>query len=103
MEVLIGQHKRMNWEEHVCQLLHEGAFENECQMSLSMDDKLLHMLSPILQQKQSNCQCDEPILPEHIVACGLHILGGGRPKDQRHIIGTSPDATYKAFNFSSIQ
>jgi hypothetical protein len=39
------------------------------------------------------------MLPEHIVACGLRILGGGRPKDQHHIIETSPDAACKAFNF----
>ena len=93
------QHKRMNREEHLCQLLHKGAFENEYLMSLPTYDKLLQLLSPILQRNQSNCHCDEPILPEHIFAYGLRILGGGRPKDQCHIIGTSPDATYKAFNF----
>ena len=34
---------------------------------------------------------------EHIVACGLHILSGGRPKDQRFIFGSCRDAVYKSF------
>jgi hypothetical protein len=34
---------------------------------------------------------------EHIVASGLRILSGGRPKDQRFIFGSCKDAAYKAF------
>jgi hypothetical protein len=35
---------------------------------------------------------------EHVVANGLRILGGGRPKDQRHIMGISQDASCKSFS-----
>ena len=34
---------------------------------------------------------------EHIAASGLHILSGGRPKDQCFIFGSCKDAAYKAF------
>ena len=33
---------------------------------------------------------------EHIIAVGLRVLSGGRPKDQRHIIGSSRAAAYLA-------
>jgi hypothetical protein len=37
------------------------------------------------------------MLVEHVLANELHILDGERPKDQRHIMGMSQDASYKAF------
>ncbi|KAL7477036.1 hypothetical protein ACHAW6_002854, partial [Cyclotella cf. meneghiniana] len=38
-----------------------------------------------------------PILVEHIIASGLCIPFGGRPKDQHFIFGSCKDAVYKAF------
>jgi hypothetical protein len=90
------EHKRLDWEEHMRQLVHEDSFENESGMPLSCCRELVHILHPILQKKEYNCR-DEVISVEHIIANGLCILGGGRPKDQRHIIGMSRDVSYKSF------
>jgi len=88
----------LNGKEHVRQLLHDDSFENEYGMSLNCHRELVRILDPILQKKEYNCR-DEPISVEHmvVVANGLRILGGGRPKDQRHIMGMSRDASYKSF------
>jgi hypothetical protein len=92
------RHKQLNWNDHVEQLLHEGSFENEYLMSLHSHGKLVRILNPILKRAKYNSRAEEPILVEHIVAVGLRVLSGGRVKDQRHIVGTSLDATYKAFD-----
>ena len=90
------EHRRLDWKEHVRQLVHEDSFENEYGMTLSCFNELVNILSPKLKKKEYNCR-DEIITVEHIVANGLHILGGGQPKDQRHIFGMSRDASYKSF------
>ena len=96
MRVDRWEHRRLDWKEHVRQLVHEDSFENEYGMTLSCFNKLVNILSPKLRKKEYNCR-DELITVEHIVANGLRILGGGRPKDQRHIFGMSRDASYKSF------
>jgi hypothetical protein len=90
------EHSRLNWDDHVRQLVHEDSFENEYGMPLSCYNGLVHILRPKLQKKDYNCR-GELITTEHVVANGLRILGGGRPKDQRHIVGMSRDASYKSF------
>jgi hypothetical protein len=88
--------KRLDWEAHVAQLQHEGLFENEYLMSLPAHRKLVRILDPILQRTEYNSRGEDPILVEHIMAVGLRVLSGGRTKDQRHIIGSSRSAAYKA-------
>ena len=44
-------HTRLNWEEHVRQLLCEKSVENEYGMSLNCYRELLNILDPILQKK----------------------------------------------------
>lgn len=89
-------HVRLDWDHHVKQLQHEGLFENEYGMSLSAHRKLVDILSPSLQRAEYNSRSPEPIKVEHIVAAGLRFLGGGRVKDQRHLIGCSRKAAYVA-------
>ena len=92
-------HKRTNWYEHVAQLEHENAFVNEYTMSLQAHGKLVRILDHLLQRKECNSRgSDGPILVEHIIAIGLRILQGGRPKDMRHIFGTSRSAAYAALD-----
>jgi hypothetical protein len=57
------EHKRLDWEEHVRQLVHEDSFENEYGMPLSCYRELAHILYPVLQKKEYNC-CDELISVE---------------------------------------
>jgi hypothetical protein len=87
---------RLDWKEHVRQLVHENSFENEYGMPLSCYTELVNILYPILRKKEYNC-CGELITVELVVANGLRILGGGQPTDQRHIIDMSRDASYKSF------
>eukprot|EP00804_Cyclotella_cryptica_P023744 CCRYP_011132-RA/>CCRYP_011132-RA protein AED:0.33 eAED:-0.31 QI:0/0/0/0.5/1/1/2/0/240 len=91
-------HKRLNWDSHVEQLQHEGSFGNEYCMTLSTHGKLIRILDPLLQRCEYNSRCSEPILVEHITAVGLRALSGGRPKDQKWIVGSSRAAAYDAFD-----
>ena len=72
----------MNWDEHAIQLEHEGQFSNGNFMSQSAHKKLVRILDPFLQRFEYNCQCQEPMLVEHIIAVGIQVLLGGHPKDQ---------------------
>ena len=63
-------HKRLDWDKHVRQLLHEGVYENEYGMSLSSHRDLICILDPILHSKDYNCSSDKPILVEHVGATG---------------------------------
>jgi hypothetical protein len=76
------EHKRLDWNAHVALLQHKGSFENKYLMSLLAHGKLIQILDPFLQRKEYNSYRPEPILVDHIVANGLHIVSGGRPKDQ---------------------
>jgi hypothetical protein len=89
-------HERLDWNQHVAQLQHEGSFVNEYTMSASAHGKLVRILDPILQRVEYNSRSSQPILVEHIVATGLRVLAGGRVKDQRHIIGSCLTAGYVA-------
>ena len=55
------RHKRLNWNDHVEQLLHEGSFKNEYLMSLRSHGKLIRILNPILKRAKNNSRADEPI------------------------------------------
>jgi hypothetical protein len=49
--------------------------------------------------KRNNIFCsEETILPEYDITSSLHILRGERSKNKHHIVGTCPDAKYKAFS-----
>ena len=67
-------------------------------MALPTHGKLVCILDQQLELVEHNNCCSEPILVEHIVAVEVHVLSGGRTKDQHHIIGSSLDATYKTVN-----
>jgi len=58
-------------------------------MNLSMHGKLVRILDPVVERAEFNSHCSEPILVEHVVAIGLHVLARGMPKDNRHIIESS--------------
>jgi hypothetical protein len=91
-------HARLNWDDHVEQLLHEGKFAREYRMSLPACEELISLLAPTLQHVEWNSRGREPIRVEHIVALGLRALGGGRLQDLRHVIGSSLSAAYQAFD-----
>lgn len=93
-------HQRLDWDSHVVKCIHEDSFANEYMMSLPTHDKLVRMLSPLLQRAEYNSRCSEPITVEHIVAAGLRVLSGGRTKDMKHIIGTSLTTAYDAVDDS---
>ncbi|KAL7545661.1 hypothetical protein ACHAWF_009009 [Thalassiosira exigua] len=65
-------------------------------MSEHAHGKLMNIIGPALQRAEYNSRSPEPIRVEHIMALGLRVLGGGRPKDIRHFVGTCRDASYKA-------
>ncbi|KAL7542523.1 hypothetical protein ACHAWF_007216 [Thalassiosira exigua] len=65
-------------------------------MSLNAHKELIRILEPDLQRAEYNCRDLEPIEVHHIVAAGLRFLGGGRVKDQRHIVKFSRAAAYDA-------
>ena len=67
-------------------------------MSLPAFEHLISLLVPALQRVEWNSGGKDPIRPEHIVAVGLHALGGGRMLDIHHIIKSSLSATYQAFD-----
>ncbi|KAL7554114.1 hypothetical protein ACHAWF_017515 [Thalassiosira exigua] len=67
-------------------------------MSQRAHYNLLKIIGPDLQRAEHNSRSPEPIEVEHIVATGLRVLGGGRPKDIRHFVGTSRAASYNAVN-----
>jgi hypothetical protein len=87
-------HKRLDWDTHVRQLLYEGTFENKCLMSVLTHGKLVRILDHLLKRSAYDSRCSNPISVEHIVAAGMRYLSGGRPKDICHIIGCSPRAAY---------
>jgi len=91
-------HNRLDWNEHAEQLIHERRFANEYRMSPAAHRNLLRLLDPILQRVEWNSRGSEPILVEHIMALGLRVLAGGQIADNRHIIGASRAAGYKAFD-----
>ena len=76
------EHSRLDWDEHVDQLIHEGKFVNEYMMSSSAHAHLLEILGPQLCRCSYNSRCCKPLSLEHIVAIGLRGLVGGHIKDQ---------------------
>ena len=92
------EHKRINFGEHVEQLMHEGKFGNEYRMSLSAFEHLVEILAPTLEREEHRSRSAQAIQPEHIAALGIRALGGGRLCDIRHIIGCSRAAAYVAFD-----
>ncbi|KAL7540368.1 hypothetical protein ACHAWF_006659 [Thalassiosira exigua] len=89
-------YERLDWDSHVAKLEHEKLFENEYHMSQRAHCELLKIIGPDLRRVEYNSRSLEPIHVEHIVAYGLRVLGGGRPKDIRHFVGTSRAASYDA-------
>ena len=92
------RHNRLDWNEHVAQLIHERRFANEYRMSPSAHRNLVRLLDPILQRVEWNSRGSEPILVEHIIGLGLRILAGGQMSNIRHIMGLSRAAGYQAFD-----
>ena len=65
-------HCRVQWEDHVEQLLHEGNFEREYWMSAYAYDRLVELLSPRLQRVEYNSRGSTgPILVERGLASRL--------------------------------
>ncbi len=92
-------HCRLEWDEHVEQLVHEGKFEREYRMSPSAHERLVELLAPRLQRLDWNSRGSSgPIMVEHIIALGLRSLSGGRLLDVRHVIGASLSASYRALD-----
>ena len=92
------EHRRINWENHVDQLMHECKFANEYRMSFSAFEHLVDLLDESLRREEHRSRSAEVIRTEHIIALGLRALGGGRLSDIRHIIGCSRAAAYAAFD-----
>ncbi|KAL7527767.1 hypothetical protein ACHAXR_003002 [Thalassiosira sp. AJA248-18] len=91
-------HVRRDWDEHIEQLTHEGKFETEYRMSLQANNELVRILDPLLERKEYNSRCTEPIQVEHIVGLGLRVLSGGAVSDNRHVFGMSKPAAYPCLN-----
>lgn len=85
-QFLHWNHSRFMWDFHVKQLIHEGKFDNEYQMSVTVNSQLVDLLSPLLQRVKCNSCCSSsPILVEHIVEFGIRALVGARLVDLCHI------------------
>ena len=67
-------------------------------ISLPAHGELVRILHPILERKQYNSRCSEPIEVEHMVAAGLRGLAGGRLVDLKHIVGCCRSAIYDCFD-----
>jgi hypothetical protein len=91
-------HKRLCWDGHVDQLMHEGKFKTEYRMSLTAHTELVRLLDPILERVEWNSRGSEPIQVEHIIGLGLRVLAGGTLSDNRHVFGMSKPASYPCFN-----
>ena len=69
------RHNRLNWNEHVQKLQHEGTFNRMYRMSLESFNKLVDLLREEITvdfAKSSNStRGNEPIFPELVVAAGL--------------------------------
>jgi hypothetical protein len=76
MEVAMGErkikwkHTRLNWKEHVEQLLHEESFDNQYRMSLEAFTTLVDLLRPMITPNiiKSLNSCPDPTYPEMVVA-----------------------------------
>ena len=91
-------HTRINWEEHVSQLLHENRFMIEYRMSLAGFNNLKEILRLQLERNVSYSRSSQPIQLEHIVGIGLRYLAGGMINDIRHVFGTSITEAYNCVN-----
>ncbi|KAL7536885.1 hypothetical protein ACHAXR_007463 [Thalassiosira sp. AJA248-18] len=87
-------HERIDWDTHVDKLLHERKFDTEYRMSLPAHGELVRILDPILERREYNSRCTEPIQVELIMGLGIRVLAGGTVSDNRHVFGMSKPAGY---------
>ena len=64
-------HTRINWEDHVTQLLYENCFMVEYRISLAGFNHLIEILRLQLERNVSRSCSSQPIHVEHIVGIGL--------------------------------
>ena len=91
-------HDRINWDEHVRQLLHEKKFAVEYRMSHKAWKKLRQILKPTLKRVHSMSRSSGPITVDMVMAAGIRRLSGGQVRDIRHIIGMSSTEAYNSID-----
>jgi hypothetical protein len=103
MEVAMGErkikwkHTRLNWKEHVEQLLHEESFDNQYRMSLEAFTTLVDLLRPMITPNiiKSLNSCPDPTYPEMVVAVGIRWLAGGSYLDLKTSFGISRSSVFR--------
>ena len=78
-------HTRIDWDAHVEKLCHEQHFKREYQMSLQAFNKLVFILSPLLQRNNVYSCSSTPISPIIIVGIGIRYLAGGELSNIQHV------------------
>lgn len=91
---------RVEWNEHVTQLLNEGdiAFQRMYRMSLPSFLKLCNLIRPLVQinEDMSRRRTGKgPITVEMALHCLLRFLSGGSPLDARICVGISVPSFYR--------
>ena len=73
------QHDRLNWDQHVTQLQHEGLFDQTCRLSLQSFNKLVGLLKEEIavdfMQSIRSTGGNDPMYPELVVAASLMAYG----------------------------
>ena len=90
--------RRVNWEEHVRDLLKEGnEFRKDYRMSHASFNKLCNILRPSIQVDEEMSRRrtgQEPISPEMMLHCLIRYLAGGSLRDIRLVVGISSKSFY---------
>ena len=92
---------RLNWADHVEELLHERQWERMYRMSIEAFNILVDILRPGIAVNYKMSMVSTPdasdrIYPELIVAVGIRWLAGGSYHDIRKYIGISKTSFYRA-------
>jgi len=92
--------KRMNWHEHVRDILREGQheFRKDYRMSLASFNKLCNLLRPSIQvnkEMSTRRTGEDPISPEMMLHCLLRYLAGGSIRDIRIVVRISTKSFYR--------
>ena len=74
-------HTQIDWEAHMEKLCHAQHFKREYRMSLQAFNKLVLILSLLLQRNDVYSHASTPISPIIIVGIGIQYLAGGKLSD----------------------
>jgi hypothetical protein len=89
---------RVNWDEHVSDLLHEGLeFRQLYRMGVSLFNKLCNLIRPLVQinEEMSTRRTGKgPILPEKMLHCLIRYLAGSSCRDICLSVGMSLKSFY---------